>query len=292
MKGLLYKDISIMTRSFKGNILLLVALYGVLILVTREAYLAYAMTVVWGIYVASTINYDEQAHWDAYAATLPVTPGQVIGSKYLLCAASTAIGAVLSLALVFLAGVGGAEYTLGILACAEVSVLMNALLMPITYRFGAAKSRAYLMVIVFAIVFGACFVAQEILQNQTQVGIAGMNTTLQAKTALIAGIIALSLLLTAVLYAISYTICVRVYAKKGKMKNLRSAFTQGAGFVYRSIIRGGCSHRPLQNERHHIISIPRSLAERSTRSASTPRAVLWWQCSLTSAHPHGPYSSP
>ena len=211
MKGLLYKDISIMTRSFKGNILLLVALYGVLILVTREAYLAYAMTVVWGIYVASTINYDEQAHWDAYAATLPVTPGQVIASKYLLCAASTAIGAALSLA-----GVGGAEYALGILACAEVSVLTNALLMPITYRFGAAKSRAYLMVIVFAIVFGACFAAQEILQNQTQVGIAGMNTALQAKTALIAGIIALSLLLTTVLYAISYTICVRVYAKKEK----------------------------------------------------------------------------
>ena len=96
------------------------------------------------------------------------------------------------------------------------SVLMNALLMPITYRFGAAKSRAYLMFIVFAIVFGACFVAQEILQNQTQVGIADMNTTLQAKTALIAGIVALSLLLTAVLYAISYTICVRVYAKKEK----------------------------------------------------------------------------
>ena len=96
------------------------------------------------------------------------------------------------------------------------SVLMNALLMPITYRFGAAKSRAYLMFIVFAIVFGACFAAQEILQNQTQVGIAGMNTTLQAKTALIAGIIALSLLFTAVLYAISYTICVRVYAKKEK----------------------------------------------------------------------------
>ena len=33
MKGLLYKDISIMTRSFKGNILLLGALYGGLILV-------------------------------------------------------------------------------------------------------------------------------------------------------------------------------------------------------------------------------------------------------------------
>lgn len=216
MKGLLYKDISIMTRSFKGNILLLVALYGVLILVTREAYLAYAMTAVWGIYVASTINYDEQAHWDAYVATLPVTPGQVIGSKYLLCAASTAIGAVLSLALVFLAGVGGAEYTLGILACAEVSVLMNALLMPITYRFGAAKSRAYLMIIVFAIVFGACFAAQEILQNRMLRDSANMDIALQSQTAIVVGAVALSLLLTAVLYAISYTVCVRIYAKKEK----------------------------------------------------------------------------
>ena len=216
MKGLLYKDVSIMTRSFKGNILLLVALYGVLILVTKEAYLAYAMTAVWGIYVASTINYDEQAHWDAYAATLPVTPGQVIASKYLLCAASTAIGAALSLALVLLAGVGGAEYTLGILACAEVSVLTNALLMPITYRFGAAKSRAYLMVIVFAIVFGACFAAQEVLQSQSQAVSVGMDAMFRSETALAVAAIAVSLLATAILYAISYTICVRIYAKKEK----------------------------------------------------------------------------
>lgn len=216
MKGLLYKDVSIMTRSFKGNILLLVALYGVLILVTKEAYLAYAMTAVWGIYVASTINYDEQAHWDAYAATLPVTPGQVIASKYLLCAASTAIGAALSLALVLLAGVGGAEYTLGILACAEVSVLMNALLMPITYRFGAAKSRAYLMVIVFAIVFGACFAAQEVLQSQSQAVSVGMDAMFRSETALAVAAIAVSLLATAILYAISYTICTRVYANKEK----------------------------------------------------------------------------
>ena len=216
MKGLLYKDVSIMTRSFKGNILLLVALYGVLILVTKEAYLAYAMTAVWGIYVASTINYDEQAHWDAYAATLPVTPGQVIASKYLLCAASTAIGAALSLALVLLAGVGGAEYTLGILACAEVSVLTNALLMPITYRFGAAKSRAYLMVIVFAIIFGACFAAQEVLQSQSQAVSVGMDAMFRSETALAVAAIAVSLLATAILYAISCTICTRIYAKKEK----------------------------------------------------------------------------
>lgn len=52
MKGLLYKDISIMTRSFKGNILLLVALYGVLHFGHERGLPGYAMTVVWGIYVA------------------------------------------------------------------------------------------------------------------------------------------------------------------------------------------------------------------------------------------------
>ena len=68
MKGLLYKDVSIMTRSFKGNILLLVALYGVLILVTKEAYLAYAMTAVWGIYVASFTIIKALL----FSATLPI----------------------------------------------------------------------------------------------------------------------------------------------------------------------------------------------------------------------------
>lgn len=115
-----------------------------------------------------------------------------------------------------LAGVGGAEYALGILACAEVSVLTNALLMPITYRFGAAKSRAYLMVIVFAIVFGACFAAQEVLQSQSQAVSVGMDAMFRSETALAVAAIAVSLLATAILYAISYTICTRVYAKKEK----------------------------------------------------------------------------
>lgn len=236
MKGLLYKDISIMTRSFKGNILLLVALYGVLILVTREAYLAYAMTVVWGIYVASTINYDEQAHWDAYAATLPVTPGQVIGSKYLLCAASTAIGAVLSRALVFLAGVGGAEYTLGILVCAEVSVLMNALLMPITLPFWCGQVarvfNGHCVCYRFRGVF--CRTGDSTKPDagghcRHEYHIASQNRPYSGHNCPVA------LVDCCALCHQLHHLCARL-REKGEMKNLRSAFTQGAGFVYRSIV--------------------------------------------------------
>ena len=236
MKGLLYKDISIMTRSFKGNILLLVALYGVLILVTREAYLAYAMTVVWGIYVASTINYDEQAHWDAYAATLPVTPGQVIGSKYLLCAASTAIGAVLSLALVFLAGVGGAEYTLGNpglrrgLGADERAVDANHL--PFWCGQVARVFNGHCVCYRFRGVF--CRTGDSTKPDagghcRYEYHIASQNRPYSGHNCPVA------LVDCCALCHQLHHLCARL-REKGKMKNLRSAFTQGAGFVYRSII--------------------------------------------------------
>ena len=45
---------------------------------------------------------------------------------------------------------------------------------------------------------------------------ANMDIALQSQTAIVVGAVALSLLLTAVLYAISYTVCVRIYAKKEK----------------------------------------------------------------------------
>ena len=212
MKGLLYKDISIMTRSFKGNILLLVALYGVLILVTREAYLAYAMTVVWGIYVASTINYDEQAHWDAYAATLPVTPGQVIGSKYLLCAASTAIGAVLSLALVFLA-VDANHLPFW---CGQVARVFNGHC--VCYRFRGVFCRT-----------GDSTKPDAGGHCRYEYHIASQNRPYSGHNCPVA------LVDCCALCHQLHHLCARL-REKGKMKNLRSAFTQGAGFVYRSII--------------------------------------------------------
>ena len=243
MKGLLYKDVSIMTRSFKGNILLLVALYGVLILVTKEAYLAYAMTAVWGIYVASTINYDEQAHWDAYAATLPVTPGQVIGSKYLLCAASTAIGAVLSLALVFAGrrwrgrvhprhpglrrGLGADERAVDAhhlpLWCGQVARVFNGHC--VCYRFRGVFCRA-----------------GEFYKTRRRWASAGMNTTLQVQNRPYSGrIIALSLLVDccALCHQLHH-LCARL-REKGKMKNLRSAFTQGAGTDFIAALSGRMS---------------------------------------------------
>ena len=78
MKGLLYKDFQLLRNSYSRNILTVLLLYAAIILLTRQIFVAYALVFLAGVYVSSTISFDEQAHWDSYARTLPVSAGQIV----------------------------------------------------------------------------------------------------------------------------------------------------------------------------------------------------------------------
>ena len=64
--------------------------------------MAYALEVVFAIMITSTIAFDENAHWDVYDRTLPVTPAQLVGSKYLLGLGGLALGAACTVLIVAL----------------------------------------------------------------------------------------------------------------------------------------------------------------------------------------------
>ena len=81
MNGLLYKDWALFAGGYEANFLFLLVFYGLLTVVARMSFLAYAMIFVLGLYATSTIGMDENSHWDAYAHTLPVTPGQLVAVK-------------------------------------------------------------------------------------------------------------------------------------------------------------------------------------------------------------------
>ena len=217
MKGLLYKDLTLLLRSYKNNLLLLVVLYGAFVLFTRESYMAYALTVLCSLYTASTISFDEQSHWDAYASTLPVTPAQIVGSKYLLNVLFTAAGAAaaaMMIALIPLTGAAPAdpaECAAGITACACVSLLMSALLMPVSYRWGGARARSYTVAIIFAVIFVG-ILAGQLMSEATKAALA--DSLAGVSSVSVWGFIAVALVVTLVLYAVSYTICVGVYRKK------------------------------------------------------------------------------
>lgn len=217
MKGLLYKDLTLLLRSYKNNLLLLVVLYGAFVLFTRESYMAYALTVLCSLYTASTISFDEQSHWDAYASTLPVTPAQIVGSKYLLNVLFTAAGAAaaaMMIALIPLTGAAPAdpaECAAGITACACVSLLMSALLMPVSYRWGGARARSYMVAIIFAVIFVG-ILAGQLMSEATKAALA--DSLAGVSSVSVWGFIAVALVVTLVLYAVSYTVCVGVYRKK------------------------------------------------------------------------------
>ena len=102
MKGLLCKDWAILVNSYKKNFLIMVVLYLGMAVCLHMDYLCYALVAVCGVYASSTMNFDDYAHWDTYARTLPVTPGQVVGCKYLLGLLFTLFGSVCAAVGIFL----------------------------------------------------------------------------------------------------------------------------------------------------------------------------------------------
>ena len=139
MKGLLCKDWAILMNSYKKNFLIMVVLYLGMAVCLHMDYLCYALVAVCGVYASSTMNFDDYAHWDTYARTLPVTPGQVVGCKYLLGLLFTLFGSVCAAVGIFLAG----QYT-DVLEAAFSILLIAAFpccCLPSTYRFPTNSAR-------------------------------------------------------------------------------------------------------------------------------------------------------
>ena len=102
MKGLLYKEWAILTSSYKQTVFFIAFLYGGISILTGQTGMAYALLVVFSILITSTISFDENSHWDIYARTLPVTPAQLVGSKYLFGLCGLALGTVCTVLIVAL----------------------------------------------------------------------------------------------------------------------------------------------------------------------------------------------
>lgn len=154
MKGLLYKEWATLTSSYKQTVFFIAFLYGGISILTGQTGMAYALLVVFSILITSTISFDENSHWDIYARTLPVTPAQLVGSKYLFGLCGLALGTVCTVLIVALNNVlppllfwhaaykvPPLECLAALLACGSMALLLVALLLPLSYRFNSVKAR-------------------------------------------------------------------------------------------------------------------------------------------------------
>ncbi len=152
---------------------------------------------------------DENATWERYAVTLPVTRFQIVATRYLFVLGSLACLLVFSFLLSW--GINlikpqegwpalglGASGTLSLCALFVFSIIG-----PLCYKFGAEKSRIP-MILIFLVPYGATIFFMPTLVpfleslSQTQIAL------------LVAGGVVLVLLL----YLLSAVISTRIYAKK------------------------------------------------------------------------------
>ncbi|MEG2098213.1 MAG: ABC-2 transporter permease [Pseudoflavonifractor sp.] len=110
----------------------------------------------------SSIAYDDQARWDKFAACTPGGKGGIVKGKYLF-AALLSLGAsllvlALQLVLVLLGLVEADLLSLPLvsLICFGVSLLLNAVLLPLILKFGAEKSRI-ISICIFVVIFAGIF---------------------------------------------------------------------------------------------------------------------------------------
>ena len=167
MKGLLYKEWATLKSSYKQTVFFIAFLYGGISILTGQTGMAYALLVVFSILITSTISFDENSHWDIYVRTLPVTPAQLVGSKYLFGLCGLALGTVCTVLIVALNNVlppllfwhtvykvPPLECLAALLACGSMALLLVALLLPLSYRFNSVKARSWLFLILG--VLGGC----------------------------------------------------------------------------------------------------------------------------------------
>lgn len=223
MKGLLYKDWALIAGGYKTNFLFLLVFYGLLTVVARMSFLAYAMVFVLGMYASSTISMDENSHWDAYAHTLPVTPGQLVAAKYWLTLLLTAASIPLSFLLIALIPnpkPSLTETALGLAAATTVTLVYFSFVIPLSYKFGAAKARSWVSISILVVAFvpiALLTLLQENASESIKNAAASLDATVTAtwsELSLTVAVVGALLLFALLCVAISWAVSVRLYTRK------------------------------------------------------------------------------
>lgn len=217
MLGLLYKDQMTIWSSYRKNFLLVIVLYACMAFAMDMPFLLYALVFVGGMYITSTLSFDEMSHWDAYVRTLPVSPRQIVGAKYLLSLGWMGVSFVLAEILLTVCDLIKGQPTenllvnlAGCLVSLGLVLIYYALTFPLSYKLGAARARSGVILAIGISVGLVCFAIYAAKTNSDTV----FSVSTMSETALLfslcGGIIGVGVLL----YILSWVVSTAIYTKK------------------------------------------------------------------------------
>ena len=209
MMGLVKKDFYL-AAGLARSYLIVAAIFLVLSLagIYEFSFLSSFMSLLCIMLPVNVFSYDEQAKWDKYAAALPGGRRAVVQARYvftlIVSAGAVVLGGAVGAAACLLDPTAGEtlwEMVLSTAAGGSVGILLNAVMLPLMFKFGVQKGRLYLA-LVLAILFGA-FLG----------GVAALASAVQEPSALILPLAAIPVVGLLALVP-SYLLSLRVFRKK------------------------------------------------------------------------------
>lgn len=208
MKALFLKDLFV-ARKYLRTLAILMVFYVVLSVATQNVTLISGLSAMIAmLFLMTSFAYDESAKWDTYALSMPLSPGAVIGAKFLILAAAIVIGgffSVLAIVLFHLLGITAlsVDSFFAVAASLEIVLLLGFILMPILIRFGTERCRIIMICLVLIPVL-ASFALQYM----------DVSLSLEAIVPLLPALFALSPLILALLGVLSFLLSLRYYRAK------------------------------------------------------------------------------
>lgn len=208
MLGLIKKDFLLIKANLKSMIIIFVIYIMLAFQGTFDA--TFIIPLIGIILFLSTFSYDDFNNWNSYAVTLPNGRKNVVRAKYI---ASTILMIILAV-VAFSIGIGISYIKTNSINLDEIIsslmgtmlsiVIINSLLYPIVFKFGATNGR----IILFAVVFGIAGIGTLITQFIDMAPIINIINKLDNYLLIVIPIIYIILL------GISYLISSKIYQNK------------------------------------------------------------------------------
>lgn len=157
MTGLIWKDILCLRKTIGVYAVFTVGFLALCIAVDfTTSSIASFLSIVIMVLPMTAFSYDKQAKWGIYGLALPVSRTKTVAARYLLFL--LLMGGVAVIAAVFLAVLilmdrqdSAWDLLLTFCGCMGAGVLFNAILLPLTYRFGIERAKIVAFGLIIAI---------------------------------------------------------------------------------------------------------------------------------------------
>ena len=154
MTSLVLKDL-LNLRSYFKTIIIFIVFYGFInYSMDDSSFLAGMVILLFTMMPISSFTYDQQAKWNVFGQSLPVTRKEIVLSKYILSGIFLFVGFAVSVVMSVLISmvkstiIEWENLFISNASIVAVAIVLLSILIPLIYKFGVEKSRFMMMVII------------------------------------------------------------------------------------------------------------------------------------------------